>query len=69
MGVWVVLANLNEFAQINVVTWYNDTQDRAPIWCDISVKRFSASPASSPTSIDAGGRFKTTFSPSAFPES
>ncbi|GAA5987861.1 hypothetical protein JCM11641_003512 [Rhodosporidiobolus odoratus] len=36
MGVWVVLMNANEF--INAVVWRNDSINRAPIWCDISVK-------------------------------
>nr|AER30239.1 mating pheromone receptor a2 [Sporobolomyces johnsonii] len=36
MGVWVMVANLNDL--INVAVWYSDAVDRAPIWCDISVK-------------------------------
>ncbi|GAA5958365.1 hypothetical protein JCM10213_002284 [Rhodosporidiobolus nylandii] len=36
MGVWVVLMNANEF--INAVVWYHDAVDRAPVWCDISIK-------------------------------
>ncbi|EGU11457.1 Pheromone receptor mating-type A2 [Rhodotorula toruloides ATCC 204091] len=36
MGVWVVIANLNEF--VNAVVWFDNAADRAPVWCDISVK-------------------------------
>ncbi|GAA5845424.1 hypothetical protein JCM11251_005069 [Rhodosporidiobolus azoricus] len=36
MGVWVVLMNANEF--INAVVWYGDVVNRAPVWCDITVK-------------------------------
>nr|AER30229.1 mating pheromone receptor a2 [Sporobolomyces ruberrimus] len=36
MGVWVLVATLNDF--INFVIWRNDADNRAPIWCDISVK-------------------------------
>ncbi|GAA5858588.1 hypothetical protein JCM8547_001377 [Rhodosporidiobolus lusitaniae] len=36
MGIWVVLLNFNEF--VNYVVWYSDADNRAPIWCDITVK-------------------------------
>nr|AER30236.1 mating pheromone receptor a2 [Sporobolomyces longiusculus] len=36
MGVWVLVATLTDF--VNFATWHNDAVNRAPIWCDISVK-------------------------------
>ncbi|GAA5969591.1 hypothetical protein JCM3765_003443 [Sporobolomyces pararoseus] len=36
MGVWVLVATLNDF--VNFVVWHSDAENRAPIWCDISVK-------------------------------
>nr|CRX79158.1 hypothetical protein [Leucosporidium scottii] len=36
MGVWVMIANVNGF--VNMITWYGDALNRAPIWCDVSVK-------------------------------
>ncbi|GAA5994360.1 hypothetical protein JCM5350_004299 [Sporobolomyces pararoseus] len=36
MGVWVFVATLNDF--VNFVVWYSDAENRAPVWCDISVK-------------------------------
>lgn len=56
MGVWVLIATLNDFVrssffvffaqtfdsvripQINFVVWHDDAENRAPVWCDISVK-------------------------------
>ncbi|GAA5852135.1 hypothetical protein JCM5353_005975 [Sporobolomyces roseus] len=36
MGVWVLIATFNDF--INFVVWHDDAVNRAPVWCDISVK-------------------------------
>ncbi|SDA02441.1 BZ3501_MvSof-1269-A2-R1_Chr12-3g03596 [Microbotryum saponariae] len=36
MGFWVALANLNTF--LNFTIWYQDALNRAPIFCDISIK-------------------------------
>ncbi|GAA6025205.1 hypothetical protein JCM10207_001490 [Rhodosporidiobolus poonsookiae] len=36
LGVWVWLANTVDL--INASVWYSDTVNRAPIWCDISIK-------------------------------
>ncbi|POY70136.1 hypothetical protein BMF94_6857 [Rhodotorula taiwanensis] len=36
MGVWTMIASINEL--VNTTVWYNDADDKAPIWCDISVK-------------------------------
>ncbi|SCV73067.1 BQ2448_6992 [Microbotryum intermedium] len=36
MGFWVALANLNTF--LNFAIWYRDAVNRAPVFCDISVK-------------------------------
>jgi hypothetical protein len=53
MGVWVMIANVNGFVsspllpslmwlnscfQVNMISWYGDALNRAPIWCDVSVK-------------------------------
>ncbi|KAJ7759959.1 fungal pheromone STE3G-protein-coupled receptor [Mycena metata] len=34
--VWAALACLNQFA--NSVVWRDDTIDRAPVWCDLSIR-------------------------------
>ncbi|GAA5973250.1 hypothetical protein JCM8115_006560, partial [Rhodotorula mucilaginosa] len=36
MGVWIMVGSIHEL--INTTVWYGDAADRAPIWCDISVK-------------------------------
>lgn len=36
MGVWIMIGSINEL--VNTTVWYRDAVDRAPIWCDISVK-------------------------------
>ncbi|KAK4045912.1 a-factor receptor [Microbotryomycetes sp. JL201] len=36
LGCWVLLANLNAF--VNMIVWYGDAENKAPVWCDISVK-------------------------------
>ncbi|KAJ7223583.1 putative fungal pheromone GPCR, STE3-type [Mycena pura] len=43
---WSFLATLNQF--INSIVWANDTVDRAPVWCDISIRIMLAASVGTP---------------------
>ncbi|KAJ7223586.1 pheromone A receptor-domain-containing protein [Mycena pura] len=43
---WSFLATLNQF--INSIVWANDTVNRAPVWCDISIRIMLAASVGTP---------------------